>query len=127
MYAAFLTSISPDLKCRNCFSRRDNERFRDRKGCFGVKDYEIAKRHPTKHFPSSLTFSFYKCPVTVGDMSYRKWLDSYVEYKSGKVPYKGGYMDHPAKFYEAMDLLDNFNIENDSINRERKDSRRGKR
>lgn len=48
----------------------------------------------------------YRCPVTLLTTFTRRMMTLNVHYKNGYLPYRGGIMEQPAYYYQAMQVLE---------------------
>jgi len=70
------------------------------KGCYG----EILN----KKILTIKEFEFYTCPCNFLDMNIGGFLEAYSSYKNGIMPFNGGSLEQPSKWYEIKDVLQDF-------------------
>lgn len=101
--STFSAITEPKFNCATCLKSTSKE-FRERtKACNAGGTKVIAKYH---------TFlNYYRCPGGFRGESYVELIRLNRLWENGVLPYEGGILDQPAKYIEAMKLIDGLRLE----------------
>lgn len=86
-------------------TKKQKEHFR-LKGCDGERDFLVyqSKKSSNYHFLPKLLFT--KCPTNWFNGSFQSLVTMYYEFKNGVNYYGDSPATTPAKYFEAMNLID---------------------
>ena len=88
------------FQCHHCLNN-SNEDIRKGYGCNEIKKKTILS---IKHYGQSI--DFYTCPGNYFDFSINELIFVKEQFDKGVMPYGGDLMNQPAKFIEAVKLID---------------------
>lgn len=106
----FYISTNPNVQCAPCKKRfkTSPERdvpFRDNKGCFKVQDINVAKIQSNDAYGIS-GVSYKKCPGNFARKDYFDLINMNSDWSKGVFAFDGPPSAQPAKYVEAMELVD---------------------
>ena len=109
-------------------SEKMQNKHQERKGCFGEAESPILKYSGKKETPMefSNSINYFKCPAQLYSFYWASIINLEGDFRSGKMPYSGSFLDQPAIIVEAFDLIHNLKEET-SIKKEQVLSKYGKR
>ena len=88
-----------------------DEKNRTRKGCFDIYPSPILAYRPTHVMKHYSRINYFRCTAYFYNAAAADWINYLTRYKDGHMPFAGSLMEQPAKFVEAMELVDNLNLE----------------
>jgi len=89
-----------DMILKSNMEKEVAKNFMKKNGCFGsTLDKKIL---------TIKDFEFYTCPCNFLDMNIGGFLEAYSSYKNGIMPFNGGSLEQPSKWYEIKDVLQDF-------------------
>lgn len=100
---------TPQKRCDTCkFQAKRHPRgeqfSRERMGCFGVIPNKVYEVPSVSGMPK---VNYYKCPTNFASFYVRELVNQFDQFSRGVLPYSGGYDEQPAKFVEAMQIIEN--------------------
>lgn len=111
-----MTDLS--FNCSTCKKKypRDPDRQKKhqaRKGCFGefpdpILKYRGQNKSPMDGLPS---IEYFKCPAQLYSYYWASIINLEGDFREGKMPYGGSFLDQPAIIVEAFDLIHNLKEE----------------
>lgn len=101
--STFFSMADNNFNCASCLKRHTKEKRDTKKGCNSPLSTPVAKYNDY--------VTFYRCPGALRSGSMREVIDLHRQWEQGILPFEGGLLDQPAKFIEAMKLVDALKFE----------------
>ncbi len=102
------------FNCAACL-KKNKQQFRDtKKGCNKQALVDVAKYHEI--------YTFKRCPGALKSQTYIHLIEQHRQWELGVLPFEGGLLDQPAKYVEAMRLIESLKLEhqNDVLEKAKK-------
>ena len=106
-----MIAYNSEYQCNKCLKRymgddKKQAEHQRLKGCDGERDFLVAKHKKAKQFSFLPNLVFTKCPANWNNGAFQSLLSMYNEYKNGVNYFGSSPADTPAKYFEAMNLID---------------------
>lgn len=114
LIATFFSMNQAEFNCAACIKRHAKKHRDEKKGCNVRSSKPVGAYHEI--------YTFYRCPGSMRDAGMVELIKQHRHWKLGVLPFEGGLLQQPAKYIEAMHLIDALEAEhqNDVLEKARK-------